>query len=104
VHRFPVMRHSTMRGTWAGILMRSGDSRPIIGALPEYDGLYCMTGDSGTSFKTSPAIGKCLSEMITTGQSTTVDLTPFRASRFAEGKPWVDEHNYGLDEQATISR
>lgn len=104
INRFPVMRHSTMRGTWAGILMRSADSRPIIGALPEYEGLYCMTGDSGTSFKTSPAIGKCLSELITTGQSTTVDLTPFRASRFAEGKPWVEEHNYGVDEQATISR
>jgi sarcosine oxidase, subunit beta len=104
IHRFPSMRHSTMRGAWAGVLMRSADSRPIIGALPEYDGLYCMTGDSGTSFKTSPAIGRCLSELITTGQSTTVDLTPFRASRFAEGKPWIDEHNYGVDEQATISR
>jgi sarcosine oxidase, subunit beta len=104
VNRFPIMRHSTMRGTWAGILMRSGDSRPLIGALPQYEGLYCMTGDSGTSFKTSPAIGKCLTELITTGESKTVDLTPFRPSRFDEGKPWVDEHNYGLDERATISR
>lgn len=104
LNRFPVMRHSTMRGTWAGILMKSQDSRPLIGALPEYDGLYCMTGDSGTSFKTSPAIGKCLSELITTGRSETVDLTPFRPSRFAEGKPWIDEHNYGEDVGETISR
>jgi sarcosine oxidase, subunit beta len=104
INRFPVMRHSTMRGTWAGILMRSADSRPIIGSIPEYQGLYCMTGDSGTSFKTSPAIGKCLSELITDGQSKTVDLTPFRPTRFAEGKPWVDQHNYGADEQDTISR
>jgi sarcosine oxidase, subunit beta len=104
VHRFPTMRHSTMRGTWAGALMRSADARPLIGALPEYDGLYCMAGDSGTSFKTSPAIGRCLSELITAGRSTTVDLMPFRASRFAEGKPWMDEHNYGADEGITISR
>ncbi len=105
VHRFPVMRHSTMRGAWAGILMRSGDSRPVIGALDQYEGLYCMTGDSGTSFKTSPAIGKCLSELITTGTSQTVDLTPFRPSRFDEGKPWVDQHTYGTDDiQDTISR
>ncbi|TVR74341.1 MAG: FAD-binding oxidoreductase [Sphaerobacteraceae bacterium] len=104
INRFPVMRHSTMRGTWAGILMRSGDSRPLIGALDQYQGLYCMTGDSGTSFKTSPAIGKCLSELVTDGRSTTVDLTPFRPSRFDEGKPWVDEHNYGADDEDTISR
>jgi sarcosine oxidase subunit beta len=101
--RFPVMRHSTVRGNWQGILMMSPDSRPIIGRLPEYDGLYCMAGDSGTSFKTSPAIGKCLAELITEGQARTVDLGPFRASRFAEGKPWQDEYDYGLT-QATISR
>jgi sarcosine oxidase subunit beta len=62
-----------------------------------------MAGDSGTSFKTSPAIGKCLSELITQGQAQTVDLAPFRASRFAEGKPWHDVYDYGL-ERATISR
>jgi sarcosine oxidase, subunit beta len=101
--RFPVMRHSTVRGNWQGILMMSPDSRPVIGRLPEYDGLYCMAGDSGTSFKTSPAIGKCLAELITDGRATTVDLRPFRASRFAEGKPWRDEFDYGL-EHATISR
>ena len=103
VKRFPVMRHSTMRGNWAGILMMSPDARPIIDQLPQYEGLYCMAGDSGTSFKTSPAIGKGLAEWITAGQPTTVDLAPFRAARFAEGRPWVDAHDYGL-ERATISR
>ena len=97
------MRHSTVRGNWQGILMMSPDARPVIGRLPEYDGLYCMAGDNGTSFKTSPAIGKCLAELITNGRATTVDLTPFRASRFAEGKLWRDEFDYGL-ERATISR
>jgi len=103
VKRFPVMRHSTMRGNWAGILMMSPDSRPIIDRLPHYEGLFCMAGDSGTSFKTSPAIGKCLAEWITEGRPKTVDLTPFRSTRFVEGKPWADEHDYGV-EHATISR
>jgi sarcosine oxidase subunit beta len=101
--RFPVMRHGTMRGNWQGILMRSPDSRPIIDRIDRYAGLYCMTGDSGTSFKTSPAIGKCLAEWIVDGAPRTVDLTPFRSSRFAEGKPWIDEHDYG-PVRATISR
>lgn len=101
--RFPTIQRSTVRGNWSGVLMTSPDSRPVIGRLEEYEGLYCMAGDSGTSFKTSPAIGACLSELITSGKVTTVDLTPFRASRFAEGKFWQDEHDYGL-ERATISR
>jgi sarcosine oxidase subunit beta len=101
--RFPVMKRSTVRGNWQGILMMSPDSRPIIGRLPAYEGLYCMAGDSGTSFKTSPAIGRCLSELITEGAATTVDLTPFRATRFAEGQLWRDQFDYGL-ERPTISR
>ena len=101
--RVPSMRQSTMRGNWAGILMFSPDSRPIIDKLPQYEGLFCMTGDSGTSFKTSPAIGKCLAEWVTQGRATTVDLTPFRASRFAEGVNWHDEYDYGTDRK-TISR
>jgi sarcosine oxidase, subunit beta len=103
VKRFPTMRHSTMRGNWAGVLMMSPDARPIIGALEGYAGLYTMAGDSGTSFKTAPAIGKCLAELITEGRATTVDLTPFRASRFAEGQFWRDEHDYELT-RPTISR
>jgi sarcosine oxidase subunit beta len=103
VKRFPVMRHSTVRGNWQGVIMRSPDSVPIIDQIPAYAGLFCMTGDSGTSFKTSPAIGKCLAEWIVDGAPKTVDLRPFRSTRFAEGQPWVDEHAYGLA-PATISR
>jgi sarcosine oxidase subunit beta len=101
--RFPIMRQSVVRGNWGCMLMDSPDSHPIIGRLEPYEGLFCMTGDSGTSFKTSPAIGKCLTELITKGRATTVDLFPFRATRFAEGKPWRDEFNYG-QETGTISR
>jgi glycine/D-amino acid oxidase-like deaminating enzyme len=100
--RFPAMRQSALRGSWACMLMFSPDEHPIIGHLPPYDGLYCMVGDSGTSFKTGPAIGKCLAELVT-GQPTTVDLTPFRPTRFAEGKPWLDEFSYG-GRRPTISR
>jgi sarcosine oxidase, subunit beta len=100
--RWPVMRHALMRGGWAGMIMMSEDGRPIIDRLgPE--GLWGMLGDSGTSFKTSPAIGRCLAEWVLTGAPSTVDLRPFRASRFAEGRPWQDADHYGR-ERLTISR
>jgi sarcosine oxidase subunit beta len=102
-HRLPVLVESTMRGGWAGMIMMSPDGRPIIDQIPSVPGLYVMLGDSGTSFKTSPAIGKCLAEWVLEGRPRTVDLTPFRASRFAEGRPWVDEDHYGR-ERLTISR
>src|SRR3712207_5752279 len=97
------MRHGVVRGNSACVMVNSPDSRPIIDHVPQYQGLYCMAGCSGTSFKTAPAIGKCLSEWITEGRARTVDLAPFRATRFAEGKPWRDEFDYG-EANASIGR
>jgi sarcosine oxidase subunit beta len=100
--RFPPFAGATMRGGWAGMIMMSPDGRPIIDHVPSLPGLYVMLGDSGTSFKTSPAIGKCLAEWIVYGKPRTVDLWPFRSTRFAEGAPWVDDNHYGG--RGTISR
>lgn len=101
--RLPVFGEAPMRGGWAGLIMMSPDGRPIIDQIPSVPGLYGMLGDSGTSFKTAPAIGRCLAEWIVYGKPRTVDLTPFRSTRFAEGQPWHDEDNYGT-ERLTISR
>ena len=101
--RLPAFGEATMRGGWAGMIMMSADGRPIIDQIPSVAGLYCMLGDSGTSFKTSPAIGRCLAEWIVDGKPRTVDLTPFRSTRFAEGQPWRDEDHYG-GQGLTISR
>jgi sarcosine oxidase, subunit beta len=100
--RWPRFAEATMRGGWAGMIMMSPDGRPIIGPLGPA-GLWGMLGDSGTSFKTSPAIGRCLAESIVTGATAIADLHPFRASRFAEGRPWQDTDHYGR-ERLTISR
>ena len=92
-----------MRGGWAGMIMMSPDGRPIIDQVPSVPGLFVMLGDSGTSFKTSPAIGRCLAEWIVKGRPETADLSRFRSTRFAEGQPWVDSTDYGI-ERPTISR
>lgn len=102
--RFPAFRGAIMRGGWAGMIMVSPDSHPIIDQIPGVPGLFVMTGDSGTSFKTAPATGICLAEWILDGAPRLVDLTPFRSTRFAEGRPWEDEHSYKEDSQLTISR
>lgn len=101
--RLPVFADAPMRGGWAGMIMMSADGRPIIDQIPSVPGLWVMLGDSGTSFKTSPAIGRCLAEWVVQGKPALMDLAPFRSTRFAEGKPWVDADNYGR-ERLTVSR
>ena len=58
----------------------------IVDRAPGIDGLYIGAGFSGTGFKISPAVGIALAELATQGHATTVDVSPFRATRFAEGR------------------
>lgn len=102
--RLPIYTNAIMRGGWSGTYMRSPDGHPIIDHLTDLPGLWIMAGDSGTSFKTSPAIGVCLAEWITEGAPRLVDLSPFSAARFAAGRPWIDERSYGDDRTMTVSR
>jgi sarcosine oxidase subunit beta len=85
------------------MVMMSPDGRPIIDQLPELPGLFVVAGDSGTSFKTAPAIGKSLAEWIIVGAPRTADLHPFRAARFAEDNPWQGQATYG-QVRRTVSR
>jgi sarcosine oxidase subunit beta len=104
IARFPIFAHAVMRGGWSGTYMRSPDGHPIIDKIESAPGLWLMAGDSGTSFKTAPAVGVCLAEWIMDGEPRLVALRPFRATRFAEGTPWLDERAYGDDRRLTVSR
>jgi sarcosine oxidase subunit beta len=102
--RFPAFATATMRGAWSGVVMQSADDHPIIDQVSSVPGLFVMTGDSGSSFKTAPATGICLAEWMTEGAAKLMDLHPFRSTRFAEGAPWIDEHAYDPEQEVTISR
>ena len=64
----------------------SPDGHAILDQTPQIPGLYVAVGDSGTNFKTAPAIGKCLAEWIVDGTSSSVDLQPFRGSPLRRGQ------------------
>lgn len=95
--RRPALANAFMRGGWAGVFMMSPDGHAVIDELAPYHGLFGILGDSGTNFKTAPAIGKCVAEWITEGAPQSADLRPFRASRIAEGTPLHGEHEYGTN-------
>ena len=103
VRRLPGIADIPMRGGWAGVITMSGDGKPVLDRHPEIDGVWFATGDSGTSFKTAPAVGRALAEWVTQGHPNVTDLRPFRASRFADGELLVGEHEYG-DSEADLTR
>jgi len=67
----------------------------VLDRAPGVEGLYLAGGFSGTGFKKSPAVGACMAELIADGHASTVDITPFRLSRFAEGQP-IQGNEYHL--------
>lgn len=92
--RAPAFVHAVSRGGWSGIYDMTPDGKALLGQVGP-QGFYVACGLSGTGFKKAPAIGQGLSELISQGRSSTVDLTPFRPSRFAEGQPLRGAHEYG---------
>jgi sarcosine oxidase subunit beta len=93
-HRVPALAGTGYSRGHAGIYDISPDSRAVMGPVPEAGGLYVAAGFSGTGFKTAPAVGAAMAELILTGRSTTVDLRPFGFERLREGRPIRGEHEY----------
>ena len=92
VARAPAFEEANILKGWAGFYEVTPDHNPLLGWVGEPEGLAVAAGFSGHGFMQGPAIGACLSELILDGAARTVDITPFRPSRFAEGAP-AQEHN-----------
>ncbi len=77
-------RLQSVRG-WNGYDGASPDRHPILDHLGPR-GFYVVAGFSGHGFKFAPMVGLCVAELIDSGRFKSMDLSPFRFSRFAEGK------------------
>ena len=94
VQRIPKIEESGLHSIHVGRDGITPDQRAIYGPSG-LDGFYLACGLSGTGFKTSPAAGASLVELILDGAPQTVDITSFRFERFAEGKLLEGEYGYG---------
>jgi sarcosine oxidase subunit beta len=93
--RVPWMADGTLRTSHGGQDGITPDQHGILGRAGP-DGFYLACGFSGTGFKTAPAIGRCLTELILDGRATTVDIGAYSVERFAAGRPLVGEHPYRM--------
>jgi sarcosine oxidase subunit beta len=92
--RVPKLENAeVMRGV-TGVYDMTPDSRPLLGEVPGYSGLYLCAGFSGMGFKISPAVGLVMSELLLDGRSASVDIRSFHPGRFAQGNPIKAEYEY----------
>ena len=80
-------RHPAFAGlrfveSWACYYEMTPDDHPIIGAVPEVEGLFVAAGFSGHGFMQSAAVGACVAELLTDGAASTVDVSDFSIDRF----------------------
>lgn len=94
VQRMPKIEESGLHSIHVGRDGITPDQRAIYSGT-DLGGFYLACGLSGTGFKTSPAAGASMVELILDGTPKTVDISPFRFSRFAEGKLLEGEYGYG---------
>lgn len=78
------MADGTATGSWAGLYDVTPDGLPVIAEIPEVKGFFCAVGFSGHGFKTAPAVGVILAELVTKGACESYDISIFRPGRFRE--------------------
>jgi glycine/D-amino acid oxidase-like deaminating enzyme len=70
--------------SWAGNIDATPDAIPVLGGVETVRGLMIATGLSGHGFGMGPIVGRLMAELAAKGK-TSLDITGFRFSRFAEG-------------------
>ena len=93
--RIPPIAEAELAAGYAGLYTNTPDSHPVMDRIDGVDGLYLCSGFSGHGFKLSPMVGVLMAELIAKGRAVTMDITPLRFSRFAEGD--LNNAGYGFD-------
>ncbi|MFC3285601.1 NAD(P)/FAD-dependent oxidoreductase [Litchfieldella rifensis] len=70
---------------WQGNRPCMPDMKPVIGPAPRHAGLWFAFGHGHQGFTLGPVTGRLMGEMMS-GETPAVDMTPFRAARFAGGR------------------
>lgn len=80
----PMLPRMAITGRWAGYIDATPDMVPVLGGVPGVKNFVFATGFSGHGFAMGPIAGRLVSELIVDGK-TSLDISGFRYSRFAEG-------------------
>jgi sarcosine oxidase subunit beta len=86
MYRVPALEKARIASGWAGLYEISPDHHAILGKVPKAEGVILANGLSGHGFQHSPAVGKVISELITDGEASTIDISSLSIERFEKGE------------------
>jgi glycine/D-amino acid oxidase-like deaminating enzyme len=90
---FPGVGPVGIERVWAGYIDYTPDAVPVVERLTQPEGLVIATGFSGHGFALGPG-GGWLAAELAAGEAPSIDLAPFRLSRFAEGRTHENELHF----------
>lgn len=85
MQRLPLLADAEIVAEWAGLYEVTPDDQPILGRLPQVNGLLACAGFSGHGLMHGPAAGMLMAEEILDGAARTIDIDPLRWNRFEIG-------------------
>jgi len=83
----PALRDFRVIRTFAGLRPSTPDGLPILGPVPNVEGLFIAAGHEGDGIALSPITGQIIAEWIAEG-SPSMDVSPFDAERFFTLQHW----------------
>jgi sarcosine oxidase subunit beta len=90
MERLPLLERAGIASRWAGLYEVSPDAHPILGRIPQVEGLYCIGGFSGHGFMHGPICGLLLAEEVLDGGAHTLDISSLYIDRFEKGTGLVE--------------
>ena len=79
---FPGAAHARVLRSWAGIIENTPDGRPVLARLGAPDNVTVATMSS-VGFGLSPASGRAVADLVTTGRCSFADVSKLSLDRFA---------------------
>lgn len=84
--RHPAFADIRIASAWSCFYEMTPDDHPILGRVPDVEGLYIAAGFSGHGFMHAPATAQLIVEEMLDGRATTIDITDLSLDRFRTGR------------------
>lgn len=94
--RIPSFERAVSWGGCGALYTITPDAHPLVGPVPEVDGLYLVSGFSGHGFKLAPTVGAGVAALITGGDPDPFDPDFFAVDRLRKNRPVTVPYSYGI--------
>lgn len=94
--RIPSFERAVSWGGCGALYTITPDAHPLVGPVPEVEGLYLVSGFSGHGFKLAPAVGAGVAALLTDVDPAPFDPDFFAVDRLRKDRPVTVPYSYGI--------